>query len=102
MKNDGSFAALTGIRVLVVHLHHIRNQRDMSCSALRFFYGNFGTRANKNPVTVAVTGYILVRSTGLEPVPVAGHAPQTCAYADSATTAGEQVNYKTDCILCQA
>ena len=28
-----------------------------------------------------------VRSTGLEPVPVAGHAPQTCAYADSATTA---------------
>ena len=31
-----------------------------------------------------------VRSTGLEPVPVAGHAPQTCAYADSATTADEQ------------
>ncbi len=28
-----------------------------------------------------------VRSTGLEPVPIAGHAPQTCAYADSATTA---------------
>ena len=28
-----------------------------------------------------------VRSTGLEPVPVAGHAPQTCAYAYSATTA---------------
>ena len=33
---------------------------------------------------------IKVRSTGLEPVPVAGHAPQTCAYADSATTAEEQ------------
>ena len=33
---------------------------------------------------------LYVRSTGLEPVPVAGHAPQTCAYADSATTADEQ------------
>ena len=31
-----------------------------------------------------------VRSTGLEPVPVTGHAPQTCAYADSATTADER------------
>ncbi len=28
-----------------------------------------------------------MRSTGLEPVPIAGHAPQTCAYADSATAA---------------
>ena len=31
-----------------------------------------------------------VRSTGLEPVPIAGHAPQTCAYADSATTANNR------------
>lgn len=30
---------------------------------------------------------LLVRLTGLEPVPIAGHAPQTCAYANSATTA---------------
>ena len=29
----------------------------------------------------------LMRLTGLEPVPIAGHAPQACAYADSATTA---------------
>ena len=29
----------------------------------------------------------LVRPTGLEPEPIAGHAPQTCAYADSATAA---------------
>ena len=43
-----------------------------------------------------------VRSTGLEPVPVAGHAPQTCAYADSATTAGKHRDYKTDKLLCQA
>ena len=34
---------------------------------------------------------LYVRSTGLELVPVAGHAPQTCAYADSATTADEQM-----------
>ena len=33
----------------------------------------------------------VVRSTGLEPVPVAGHAPQTCAYADSATTANNWI-----------
>ena len=46
-------------------------------------------------------GLIMVRSTGLEPVPVAGHAPQTCAYADSATTADEQVNYTARQILCQ-
>ena len=42
-----------------------------------------------------------VRSTGLEPVPVAGHAPQTCAYADSATTAEEQMNYTARKVLCQ-
>ena len=28
-----------------------------------------------------------MRPTGLEPEPIAGHAPQTCAYADSATAA---------------
>ncbi len=42
-----------------------------------------------------------MRSTGLEPVPVAGHAPQTCAYADSATTA-EQSDYKSSGGFCQA
>ena len=42
-----------------------------------------------------------VRSTGLEPVPVAGHAPQTCAYADSATTANKHRNYKATIKLCQ-
>ena len=31
--------------------------------------------------------YFLVRETGLEPVRVAPHAPQTCASADSATLA---------------
>ena len=44
---------------------------------------------------------LYVRSTGLEPVPVAGHAPQTCAYADSATTADEQQNYNSSGLLCQ-
>ena len=42
-----------------------------------------------------------VRSTGLEPVPVARHAPQTCAYACSATTA-EQSDYKSCKAFCQA
>ena len=42
-----------------------------------------------------------VRSTGLEPVPVSGHAPQTCAYADSATTAEERMNYTALSMLCQ-
>ena len=46
-------------------------------------------------------GFRNVRSTGLEPVPVAGHAPQTCAYADSATTA-EQWDYKSMNVFCQA
>ena len=44
---------------------------------------------------------LYVRSTGLEPVPVAGHAPQTCAYADSATTANKHRNYKAHIPLCQ-
>lgn len=33
------------------------------------------------------TQKVLVRPTGLEPVPIAGHAPQTCAYANSAMIA---------------
>ena len=49
----------------------------------------------------------MVRLTGLEPVPIAGHAPQTCAYADSATTAnkciitgkGNFVNRQRGCFL---
>ena len=44
----------------------------------------------------------MVRSTGLEPVPIAGHAPQTCAYADSATIAchmSDNTNYYT-CRTC--
>ena len=42
-----------------------------------------------------------VRSTGLEPVPVAGHAPQTCAYADSATTAYNDTDYNLSDLYCQ-
>ena len=44
-----------------------------------------------------------MRSTGLEPVPIAGHAPQTCAYANSATTALEMllVYYRTKSISCK-
>ena len=41
--------------------------------------------AQKN--LLSKTQKVLVRPTGLEPVPIAGHAPQTCAYADSATAA---------------
>ena len=56
--------------------------------------------SSKNPVTI-IHREEKVRSTGLEPVPVAGHAPQTCAYADSATTA-EQSNYRFPNAFCQA
>ena len=44
-----------------------------------------------------------VRSTGLEPVPIAGHAPQTCAYADSATTAcvNSDIDYSGQEAVCQ-
>lgn len=35
----------------------------------------------------------LVRETGLEPVRVAPHAPQTCASADSATLAHNDSDY---------
>ena len=41
--------------------------------------------AQKN--LLSKTQKVLVRPTGLEPVPIAGHAPQTCAYANSATVA---------------
>ena len=37
------------------------------------------------------TQKVLVRPTGLEPVPIAGHAPQTCAYANSATAASARM-----------
>lgn len=37
------------------------------------------------------TQKVLVRPTGLEPVPIAGHAPQTCAYANSATAASARI-----------
>ena len=40
----------------------------------------------KNPLSKR-TDFSLVRETGLEPVRVAPHAPQTCASADSATLA---------------
>ena len=39
---------------------------------------------------------LLVRSTRLELVRVSPHAPQTCAYADSATTAGCCLDSKDD------
>ena len=39
------------------------------------------------------TQKVLVRPTGLEPVPIAGHAPQTCASADSATLANYVVAF---------
>ena len=44
---------------------------------------------SKMKITIYPNGYmvILVRETGLEPVRVAPHAPQTCASADSATLA---------------
>jgi hypothetical protein len=41
----------------------------------------------KGPETQWFQGFFVVRSTGLEPVLLSEHAPQTCAYADSATTA---------------
>ena len=47
-------------------------------------------KQTKTLVTLMLQGFLYVRSTGLEPVPVAGHAPQTCAYADSATTAAQE------------
>ena len=45
--------------------------------------GSEGIRKAPEPFS----GSGAVRPTGLEPVPIAGHAPQTCAYADSATAA---------------
>ena len=44
----------------------------------------------KKPCENGFTRLCKVRSTGLEPVPIAGHAPQTCAYADSATAANNE------------
>lgn len=45
--------------------------------------------AQKN--LLSKTQKVLVRPTGLEPVPIAGHAPQTCAYANSATAASARI-----------
>ena len=44
-------------------------------------------KTKKVRYTVDSISDFLMRLTGLEPVPIAGHAPQACAYADSATTA---------------
>ena len=52
-----------------------------------FMYRGPEENDNIKPSVSFTGGFHSVRSTGLEPVPVAGHAPQTCAYADSATTA---------------
>ena len=41
----------------------------------------------KREAVIATASLFLVRETGLEPVRVAPHAPQTCASADSATLA---------------
>ena len=62
----------------------------------------FSQMLNKKAMQNDSAWLMQVRSTGLEPVPVAGHAPQTCAYADSATTADEQGNYTAQIHLCQA
>ena len=61
----------------------------------------FSQMLNKKAMQNDSAWLMQVRSTGLEPVPVAGHAPQTCAYADSATTADERMNYKSRHDLCQ-
>ena len=53
-------------------------------------YGKKFFKQTETLVTLMLQGFLYVRSTGLEPVPVAGHAPQTCAYADSATTAEQK------------
>lgn len=44
-------------------------------------------RCNSTLASYQCKGAVMVRPTGLEPVPIAGHAPQTCAYANSATVA---------------
>ena len=52
----------------------------------------------KNPNQKTGSDLLLVRSTGLEPVLLSEHAPQTCAYADSATTAcRNSKNYYINC-----
>lgn len=50
--------------------------------------------AQKN--LLSKTQKVLVRPTGLEPVPIAGHAPQTCAYANSATAASARIIIPND------
>lgn len=47
----------------------------------------FGQKKSAQKNLPSKTQKVLVRPTGLEPVPIAGHAPQTCAYANSATIA---------------
>ena len=54
-----------------------------------FFHHRAGT--TEKSLAKNLRKALLVRSTGLEPVPIAGHAPQTCAYAYSATTASTKV-----------
>ena len=54
---------------------------------------SFQQRNNKNKQYPNGYCLFLVRETGLEPVRVAPHAPQTCASADSATLANYVVAF---------
>lgn len=51
----------------------------------------FGQKKSAQKNLPSKTQKVLVRPTGLEPVPIAGHAPQTCAYANSATAASARI-----------
>ena len=64
----------------------IEMQKDGGMDGRKANRGSHGTSGKKKkPRFLAV--FKSVRPTGLEPVPIAGHAPQTCAYANSATVA---------------
>ena len=56
---------------------------------------------DKNKKDTELNQRLFVRSTGLEPVPSYGHAPQTCAYANSATTAEQHALLYRFSIFCQ-
>ena len=68
-----SFAALT-VHWTVIHYRSYFKSRE-------------SLRNAKKEAVIVTASLFLVRETGLEPVRVAPHAPQTCASADSATLA---------------
>ena len=51
----------------------------------------FGQKKSAQKNLPSKTQKVLVRPTGLEPVPIAGHPPKTAPYANSATAASARI-----------